>query len=299
MRRFIELLLMLVGIACSLPALAGYVFASIDYPGQADTQVFGVNSSGQVVGNGLDAGGVPFSYDSKKGSYTSIAPAAGYVATGVIGISESGAMVGGVTDAAGDEIGFVRSKNGVFAFFADPDCADSQARAINNSGLVSGFGYGGCSASDSEGFIYDSASNTLTLFLPSPQTIVHGVNSQGQVVGSVPLGAGVACTGCPAGTYGFLRAAKGAITYFRVNGEDTTARGITDSGLVTGAVSGMGYVTTLAGLPYESIGIPAAQLLAYPGALTTTPEGITNAGDIVGIWSDAAGDLHGFIATKN
>jgi hypothetical protein len=89
-----------------------------------------------------------------------------------------------------------------------------------------------------------------------------------------------------------------------VNGQDTTARGITDSGLVTGQVlnlvdgSSKGYVTAVAGMPFESITIPVAQLLAYPGAFNTTPEGIANDGTVVGVWNTQTGPVQGFIATK-
>jgi hypothetical protein len=304
-RRSIELLLA-GGVAWSLPALAGYTFTSIDYPGAVDTQVFGVNNSGQVTGDGFDAVGAssPFVYDAKKGSYTLIASPPGLNAV-VFGINEAGVMAGGVDDGL-NESGFVRNKKGAYTTFSHPGCADAEARGVNNSGLVAGWGTG-CGGPGSIGFVYDPASNAFIDFLPSPTTIVQGINGKGQVVGSVRLDAGVACTGCPPGSYGFLRAPSGAVTYFRVNGEETSARGITDSGQIAGTALDSGFVTTLAGLPYEAITIPNAALLAFPGAVQTTPEGITNGGDIVGIWTEFLGGdpndlanykLHGFIATK-
>jgi len=68
-RRFIELLLVTVGIAWSFPALADYVFATIDEPSSTDTQVFGVNNSGQVVGDGVAPTTAPFVYDSNDGTH--------------------------------------------------------------------------------------------------------------------------------------------------------------------------------------------------------------------------------------
>ena len=46
---------------------------------------------------------------------------------------------------------------------------------------------------------------------------------------------------------------------------------------------------------YQSLIVPDDELLAMPGAYTTAPQAINNAGEIVGIWLDDAG-FHGFIA---
>lgn len=280
-----------------------YAWASIDYPGATDTQAFGVNGPGQVVGSGFNADGSPlatFTYDSMKGRYTQIMPAPGSLETDVLGVNESGLMVGAVTFDGVTESAFVLGKNGAYTAFSHPGCTDTEARGINNSGMVSGLGID-CGASATVGFIYDPVRDVYTDVLPSPNTIAQGINSQGQVVGSVTLAAGVACANCLSGRYGFLRDMSGALTYFQVNGQPTSARGISDSGQVTGYVSSegilKGFVTTLEGAPYEAITISRFKLLAFPSATLTEVEGITNAGDIVGIWIDAFGNEHGFIAT--
>ena len=301
------LLVVLAATAFSCPAFAAYDFVSIDYPGAAYTLVFGVNNSGHVTGTGFNADDTvlaTFSYDSKKGVYTPIAPAPGSLETNVSGINEAGAMVGVVVFlSGGPDSGFVRSKKGAYTVFSHPaPLENTEPRAVTNSGLVSGFAFDDAQE-NYVGFIYDPARNVFIDFLPSPFTIAQGINNRGEVVGDVSLDAGVACTGCLAGRYGFLRAPSGAVTYFRVNGKGTAARGITDSGLVTGFVllggGTKGFVTTLAGLPYESITIPDAALLEFPGAVITIPEAITNAGAIVGIWNAADGIIHGFIATQH
>ena len=294
--RFIRLFFAVAAIVSSSPALADYAFLLINDPAlPIFTEVFGINNAGQVAGIGLTS----FIYDSKKGGYTRIADAPGSLGSSVLGINEPGVMVGALSFDGLTESAFVRSKNGAYTAFSHPGCTDTEARAINNTGLVTGHAFG-CSPSDTVGFIYDPARNVFIDILPGEFTIAQGISNSGQVVGSVALDAGIACTGCPRSNYGFLRAASGAITLFRVNGHSTTARGITDSGLVTGSTASKGYVTSLAGLPYEAITIPDAELLVFPGATSTSPEGISNAGDIVGIWSDAPSGgfpLHGFIAT--
>jgi Matrixin len=284
-----------------------YDWVSVDYPGAAFTDVFGANDSGQIVGIGYDAlfnVVATFTYDSKKQSYTPIAPLPGSISSFLGGINEPGVMVGSVAfTGVGPEIGLVRSEHGAYTVFSHPaPLGNTEPRAVSNSGLVSGYAYDDAGL-NTVGFIYDPARNVFTDFLPSPFTIAQGINNQGQVVGSVTLAAGVACTSCLSGRYGFLRAASGAITYFRVNGQPTSARGISDSGRVTGYIqsSGVlkGFVTTLEGLPYEAITISRFKLLEFPIATLTEPEGITNAGDIVGIWIDALGNDHGFIATPS
>lgn len=127
-------------------------------------------------------------------------------------------------------------------------------------------------------------------------TIAQGVNNRGQVVGSVnTLGS----------QYGWLRGSDGTVTRFRVNGNPTRARGITDSGVVAGfvfdPVSGhiKGFVTTLAGVSdLGSIAIPDAQLFEVPGAVITFVQGITNSGTIAGTWDDGV-NSHGFVATPS
>jgi len=86
------------------------------------------------------------------------------------------------------------------------------------------------------------------------------------------------CAGCPEGNYKFLRDQNGAETYFLVNGAETQARGITDSGVIVGFFGQFleqgGFVTTLAASPqFQAITVPAEQLLSYPGAVFTAPEG--------------------------
>lgn len=300
--RFIRALFALVAVVGSAPALATYTFAAIDYPGSASTQVFGINDAGRVVGTGYNADDTllaTFIYDSKKGAYSAIAPAPGSVRTALLGINERGVTTGAVSFDGTTTDGFVRSKRGTYTVFSHPDCVDTFARAIGNTGLVSGFA-DTCTGSNRVGFIYDPARDTFVDFLPGPATFAHGINSRGQVVGNVQLGAGDACTGCLAGRYGFVREASGAVTYFQVNGLPTNARAISDSGVITGFVNDAGtpkgFVTKPAGLPYQSITIPPSALLEYPGATSTIPEGITNAGAVVGIWIDALGVSHGFIA---
>lgn len=298
---FIRLLFVVAATLCSWPAYGAYQFTSID-ENPFFTEVFGINDSGHVAGVGFTT----FVYDSKKGAFATVPDDPDFLATGVFGINDAGVLAGTVTSAAFTESGFVRDKKGAYTVFSKPGWDNTEVRGISNTGLVVGYSFDNAFTA-TVGFIYDPARNTFIDFLPSPYTLAQGTNARGDVVGHVTLPAGAACTGCPGDRYGFLRAASGVVTYFRVNNQTTVARGISNSGLIAGAVrdpvtfNDKGFVVSLgrSGAPYQSIAIPDADLLQFPGAVSTTPEGITNSGDVIGVWIDASGNFHGFIATPS
>ena len=299
--RLIRLFFVLGAMIGSWPAQAAYQFTSIDYPGIPFIEVFGINDSGQVVGISI----VNFVYDSKKGIFTTVPddqdPA--ILGTSTLAINDAGVLAGVAIPADFSEHGFVRNKQGTYTTFSKPGWDNTEVRGINNQGLVTGYAFDNAFTT-TVGFIYDPARNTFIDILPSTYTFAQGINARGDVVGHVTLDAGVACAGCPAGRYGWLRAANGAITLFRVNGTTTAARGITDSGIITGFVrdpvtfNDKGFVISLSGASYQSITIPDTELLEFPGAVSTDPEAINNAGDVVGIWFDDVGTFHGFIAHR-
>jgi uncharacterized membrane protein len=225
-------------LAGPMAAQAQYDYQQLDYPGAEFTQVFGINDRGDVVGNGIAADTYPFVYGLQKGTFTDVAPLAGY-ATSVIGINGRGDIVGSVN--VGNAIsGFIRDENGNFTVFDHPYALSStNPRGINNGGLVTGFrdddnGF-------SVGFIYDSKSDNFTDLIPTSYfTIAHGINKKGEVAGgSSFLEEYDPCpdlgnSDSPFPGYGWFRATDGMVTYFEVNGFRTRARGITDEGLIVG-----------------------------------------------------------------
>lgn len=279
----------------------------IDHPGATDTQVFGINNRGDVVGNGFaDPTALPFVYSSRRDTLTDVAPAAGYFSTSVLGISHAGIMVGSVDSLDGlTRSGFIRGTDGTYTVFSHPDAlSQTNPRGVNNQRLVSGF------RDSADGtlvaFIYDSRTETFTDIDngESIQTIAHGINSRGEVVGnSFFLSEDDPCNGSAAGSanYGWLRAADGSITYFQVNGQSTRARGVNDSGSIVGFVTDpgdgklKGFNVQLDGSNCQSITIASGELLEVMGFETTFPEGITNSGVIVGSAGDFGGASHGFI----
>lgn len=290
-----------------MAAQAQYDFMQISYPGDA-TQVFGINDSGDAVGNGFNLDSIPFVYASMDGTLTDIAPADGYASTGVIGINDAGVLVGSVTNLDLTTIsGFIRSKDGTYSIFSHPDAASlTEARGVNNRGLVTGFfdtddaTYG----SIATGFIYDPKTETFTDIVPSLFTIAHGINSKGTVVGSAIFEVDP-CGGPNGGfsRYGWVRSKHGLVTFFQVNEQRTAARGINDAGMIVGQTADpltlelKGFAIKTPETSCESVAVDASELLQFPNSSNTFPEGVTNSGDIVGNWVDASDQFQGFIAT--
>jgi uncharacterized membrane protein len=289
-------------------AQTGYDYQMIDYPGGDFTQVWGINARGDVVGNsGIDGVCLPFVYDSKEGTFTDVAPVAGFDCTSVLGISDSGILAGSVsTNEPFLRSGLILDKKGNAIVFDHPDAVtQTSPRDINNDGFVTGIVDVDEEDEFLRGFIYDSLTGTFTDIVPSVQTIAQGINADGYVVGSARFfGGGFGppdpCGDDGIGRYGWLRAPDGTVTFFDVNGWTTSARDITDSGTIAGwvfdpdAATFKSIVTELDGTQCQSIAIPDSELLIIPGALSTVAQGIKNSGTVVGNDVDA---IRGFIAT--
>lgn len=285
-------------------AEAQYEYQRIDYPGQAETNVWGINDSGDAVGVGFGPDNIPFTYASMDGTIIDVAPAAGFLSTSLLGINDAGVMVGTVESLDGNsQSGVIRSKDGEYTVFNHPDAVTATTgRGVNNRGLVSG------TYIDANGtlggFLYDPMTDTFTNLVPSQLTIAHGINSKGVVVGDARFAVDP-CGGVPPSErYGWVRAKDGSIVLFQVNGQRTVARGINDAGFVAGNVFDQftgelkGFVIKAPKTNCATINVDAADLMQFPGASQMFPEGITNSGDVVGIFFDASGAAHGFIAIE-
>ena len=297
-RRCIQVFVVLTAIVCSFSAQAAYTFVIVTYPGADGTQLWGVNNSGQMLGQAVynTAPNVNFLYDAQKKTFTTLAPVPGEDNTGMTGINNAGVIVGSAFDSNGIESGLIRNTKGKFTIFSHPGPLDNtEARAVNNRGLVSGYAYDD-NMDNYIGFIYDPAHGSYTdlPFVGSPQVIAQGINTSGEVVGSVRLPDQGKYSDYPTGRYGFLRDTYGTITLFQVNGFDTRARGINDSGLITGFFVDAngdtnGYVGTVPNLSFQPLNVP--------GAIDTFAQAINNSGQIVG-FTDNNGFIASLIATN-
>lgn len=282
--RLLGQLAVFAALVASTAASAVYVFNTVNYPGSVMTDVRGLNGTGRIVGyasvDGINSFG--FSY---AGGVFSLLPPAGVPVT-AHGLNDAGVIVGSTFEDPAPTRGFILA-GGTYTFFTRPGWLHSYARAIGPSGLVTGFSDDGTGGIDgSSGFIYNPATGVFTgIAIPgSALTIAQGINNAGQVVGSAVL--------LPDGAHAFLRQTDGSILLFRIGGNQTRARGITDTGLMTGFVT-IGAVTS--GFVGNSLGF---QLLDVPGSTFTVGEAINNAGQVSGLYTDGAtGATRGFIAT--
>lgn len=286
-------------------AIAQYEFTEIVVPGQNSLQAFGINDPGTVVGGSSDPVDVSFSYDSKTGTVSIIDPADGFDSISTLGINDSGELAGNV-DAGGVTQGFMRDKQGNDTVFSHPNAVtQTSARGINNRGILTGI-------RDDEngflqGFIYDSKTDSITDIDLGDAffVIAHGINSRGDIVGDARyLNADPCGNASGVVRYGWIRDKHGAINFFQINSAPTAARGINDAGEITGFFinpgTGLftGFVVDAPTTDCAIINVPAENFIELPGSQGTFPEGITNSGDIAGIYLDDSFNLQGFFATS-
>ena len=280
-----------------------YVFTQIDYPGATQTQVFGINNRGEVVGNGLSTVSSPFIYKWEDGTFTDVPPVAPDMSTSVLAINDAHVLAGSAVDPSGGfQSAVVIRTDGTYELFTHPDAfVLTQARGINDRGIVTG--YRDALDGTTIGFVWRPTTGTFIDIVPSTMTLAHGINTAGEIVGSAVLEEGDACPGSAADSFGWVRGTDGSVRYFRVNGHFTQARGINDRGVIAGTITDdaglrRGFTARLLGSePCQAVKIPPARLIQFPGWDATILEGISNTGVIAGIvLNNIDGLQHGFVA---
>lgn len=305
MRRKVQarLAIGLAGLMLATAAQAQYSFITIGYPGADGVQGWGLNTAVRVPVNAYGAGMPADSlvYDFSTGTLTPITPVGGGISATALGINNAGVLVGSYTDGVTAK-GFTLT-GGVYDTFWYPGGTSTYGRGINNSGLVAG--YADLPSGGTAGFLLNTVTSSMTsiTFPGANFVIAQGVNSAGVVVGNASMTPGSVYAGSPGGQYAWVRQPSGAVTFFRVNGLPTRARGINDAGEVAGwfndtaAGDIKGYVTSapVAG-GYVSVPVAAADYIVAPGAEQTFIEGINNAGFISGSVYYPDGSSEGFVA---
>jgi hypothetical protein len=269
--------------------------------------VSGINDSDQVAVNNADnsKSGI-----YRKGIFTPLpAPPAGYSSVGATGINNSGAIVGGAFPPSDPthQQGFILIGS-KYTFFSRPGWDNTAARAISNSGLITGFNYNGVGDipnpdfSTTAGFIYNPVTKTFTDATPPGSgtgfSATQGMNASGRISGDgrLPDGSGRYAFIWQQGTLGndghqlapFL--AKLSIGEF-----GSAARGINDAGLIVGFLNGgPGFV----GSDSRGFLLLVPPDGDAPGAFAGC-EGINNLRHVVCEVTDASGNNRGFIGTPN
>jgi len=302
--RMRQSLALLAGLAFATLAQAQYSFTTFTYPGADGVQGWGINNALRTPANAYGTGMPPDSlvYDFATGTLTPIPSAGGGLSSLAIGINEAGQLAGSYTDGSGVK-GFVLTGS-FYNTFSYPGALKTFGRALNNTGLVTGYAETSAAPLTAAGFIHQPSTGTFTTIMPvgATFTIAQGVNDAGVVVGSSIMMPGTVHPGSPIGPYGWVRQPSGSLSFFRVNGMPTRARGINNAGEIVGWISDatgsvvQSFKVTISGAAYEDITVPAADLIEAPGFVRTIAEGINDAGFISGSVYDAAGTSFGFVA---
>lgn len=278
-----------LALVASANAHAEYVFTTINYPGATFTDVRGLNNAGEIVGY-TNLGGFRYS----AGTYSLLPPAPGGLQTSAHGINDDGLIIGSAQPADGSSsVGFILDGT-TYAYFSYPGRTHTHARNINAAGVVTGYAVNlGASASgldDNVGFIYDPVGMTFTdVVAPTGSFVIaQGINTAGQVTGSAIIPG--------AGRNGFLRATDGTMSYFKIDGAPTAARGINNNGLI----GGWYYDSTSASINAFVGSSSGYQKLRAGPANDTYVQAINDSGQISGLFDEVGSpdfSPHGFIAT--
>ena len=268
--------------------------------------VIGINDNDQVAVNNADGTKTGI---YRQGIFTPLPPPPAGYTVGADGINNGGTIVGTAFSPLDPthQQGFLLIGS-TYTFFSRPGWDNTSARAIADSGLITGFNYNGPGNipnpdfSMTAGFIYDPNTHTFTDATPpgsgSGFSATQGMNADGRISGDGRLPG--------LGRYAFIwqqgTLVKGTrqlapfLARFKIADDGTAARGINDAGVIVGFTgsggSGVGFVGS------DSRGF---QLLIPPGGdapgAGVVCEGINNFRQVVCGVTDAVGNTRDFIGT--
>ena len=300
----------------------GYLFRTLD--NQADptfNQLLGINSSGEIAGYfGSGAAGHPnqgylvVNATTKRhtGHFVS-ENFPGSAQTQVTGLNANGVTVGfwsktnAASQASNANMGFYAS-GGAFHSVQFPTGNNAspvvdQLLGVNDQGLAVGFYTN--KQGRNRGYEYNTQTQQFTrVFSPgfttanalqSPSLTATAINDFKDVVGFYTTANGV--------TVGFERTPGGTFTQLAYPGASSTmALGISGTGEVVGVYTvGNGNGAATHGFtwtpPIEQATARFASVSDPFGTNTTTINGVNVKGSLVGFYTDAAGNTHGFLAT--
>ncbi len=267
----------------ALPLLAGahasaasFQFSSLAYPGANGTDVFAINASDVVVGHYYDAMEAAHGFYWSNGTFTAVPNTAGFDAISDSGLMAGSGTINGQAECVTYDIGtgtlsaLPVSLPGDISFSnvdAAGDVAGTAAVTVNNRGKY-----------DYTGFVIVNGT-TQTLLPPGQkQSEVFAGNQSGAL--AVGLGRGKA--------YVYQ---GGEYKAFSIPGiASITPVVLSSSGVLGGAAQNLGSnPQVLEGFMGKG---KTNTVVAYPGAANTTVTGIGPAGQIVGYYVNAVGNVY-------
>jgi len=285
------LLILVLTVVCSRLSFAqknvgsaNLTFTTIDVLGATITNVWSINSAGQMAGTystASDTSGHGFLYASGAFTFIDYLGADGTFANG---INDSGQIVGyayirGNTAA----VSFIYQQNS-FTTVRVPGEGDTIALGINNKGIIVG-GDGPSLGGSTLGFA--RIGKIFKTIAPSGgylNVYAEAINNVGEVVG---------LTVGPATAFIYK---NGKFQTFSVAGAVTTyVSGVNDSGIIVGSYDQCSLSTC--GLHGYTMLNDKYEFVDYPGALSTAVDGVNNAGQLVGSYTLDNQVWHGFVTS--
>src|SRR5215469_6385178 len=283
-------------------AATTYSFSTLnDQNDPTFNQLLGINSHNVIsgyFGSGADAQHPNKGYQIKapygQANYTD-ENFPGSAQTQVTGIDDKGNTSGFWVTANGTNHGFVRW-NGVFTSYNDPKTPHmagsvNQLLGVNDNGVAVGF-YNDA-AGNSHAYQVNQATHVYTAIkIPGAvSALATGINNAGDIVGIATDAANV--------TTSWLRSPTGQLTTFQFpGGSDTQAFGINPQKQIVGSyLDGHGVMH---GFVLTNPQGPTShwQKIDDPNGIgSTVVNGINGAGDLVGFYTDTAGNTDGMLAT--
>lgn len=257
-------------VASAVPA-AAYNFSTLIYPGAISSGAYGINDSGQIVGeyfvlNDLNPKG--FIYANGQFTPFNVEDATG---TTLNGINNAGDLVGSYSTTAGVKYPFL-SSGGKLTPIILSGANWGEARSINKNGVI----VGDCIVDGvHHGFKYENGTPAFLDYSGAVETRIFGINDAGTMVGEFKDHSNV--------WRGFIQQ-NGQYQPLEVQGAvETRPNSINNSGQIVGFYS---YDNDIShGFIYTH---GTFTTLDFPGASTTEGSRINNYGLIVG-WYDNNG----------
>lgn len=275
-------------------------FQTFDNPGDPTfNQLLGINNAGTIVGYfGSGAAGHP------NQGYSFVPPTTytnenfpGSVQTQVTGINNSGITVGFWSNSNNgggldSNFGFV-DQSGTFSSVNNPATAATspvnQLLGINDHDVAVGFYTD--SAGVLHGYTYNVGTTTFSN-IDDPSgvlgTVAATINNVGTVAGFYLDAAG--------NSHGFIDNSGTFATLDVAGATDTSLLGLNNDGEVVGFDT---VGTTSHGIVCNEVQLTCEQIDAPLGIDATAFNGVNDSGDIVGFYTDAAGNTDGLLATPS
>ncbi len=289
---------------------AGPTFTTIDFPGGFVTAAVDINGMSQIVGRYTDTTGIVHGFLLSGVTFTSITVPPGALWTRALGINSGGDIVGdySLTDARGDKNvhGFLLH-GGNFSSFDFPGAAATVAEGIDTNGDIVGFytsndGTNTSTGSNNRhGFLLSNGAFSSIDFPGAASTEAWRINDSGEILGryrstgddkwhlySLEFGSFSAIADFP----GAAQTAPDGYSHIgglNLQGDITSIYCSSSACNNPFATSASIHGFLLSGGIYTSIDPPTATL--------SFALGINGSGDIVGLYEDASGAIHGYLRT--